>query len=229
MANEIDSAETFIDEVLSCCTEFKSVRFFAVIDHVSQDNTLELLLKLAKHNNKIVVVWAPENRCVVDAYIRGYKEALHSNCDWILEIDAGFSHQPADIPKFFDKMELGYDCVFGSRFCRGGKITDSSPTRYFVSLFGGILTNIMLGTRLTDMTSGFEMFSRNALQSVLKQGIKSRGHFFQTEVKVYCRKFNVAEVPIHYRSASPSVNSRVIQDALKNLLRLFRMRLTKTL
>ena len=79
------------------------------------------------------------------------------------------------------------------------------------------------------MTSGFEMFSRNALQSVLKQGIKSRGHFFQTEVKVYCRKFNVAEVPIHYRSASPSVNSRVIQDALKNLLRLFRMRLTKTL
>ena len=229
MANEADSAAAFIDQVLSCCAGFRSVQFFVVIDNASRDNTLDLLLKLAEDNANLVVVWAPENRCVVDAYIRGYKEALHAGCDWILEIDGGFSHQPSDIPKFFDEMEWGYDCVFGSRFHRAGKITNSSPTRYFISLCGGMLTNLMLGTKLSDMTSGFELFSRDALQSVLRQGIKSRGHFFQTEIKVYCRKLNVAEVPIHYRSASPSVNSRVIWDALKNLFRLFRMRLIKAL
>lgn len=229
MANELDSAEAFIAQVLSHCTEFKSVQFFVVIDNASRDNTLDLLLKLAEDNPSLIVVWAPENRCVVDAYVRGYKEALYAGCDWILEIDAGFSHQPADIPKFFEKMELGYDCVFGSRFCRSGKISNSSTTRYFISLLGGVLTNLMLGTKLSDMTSGFEMFSREALQAVLNQGIQSRGHFFQTEIKVYCRKLNVTEVPIHYRSASPSVNSRVIWDALKNLFRLFRMRLIRAL
>ncbi|NEQ26753.1 MAG: glycosyltransferase [Microcoleus sp. SIO2G3] len=229
MANEADSAEAFIEQVLSHCTGFKSVQFFAVIDNVSRDGTLDILLKLAEQNTNLSVVWAPENRCVVDAYVRGYKEALYAGCDRILEIDAGFSHQPCDIPKFFEKMELGYDCVFGSRFCSSGKITNSSPTRYFVSLFGGMLTNLMLGTKLSDMTSGFELFSREALQTVLKHGIQSRGHFFQTEIKVRCRKMNVAEVPIHYRSASPSVNSFVIWDALKNLFRLFRMRLTGSL
>lgn len=229
MANEESCVKSFVIDVLRHCADFKSVSFFAVVDNASKDNTLEILLQLAEHHPDLKVVWAPENRSVVDAYLKGYKEALRANCDWILEIDAGYSHQPSDIPQFFDRMELGYDCVFGSRFCRTGKISDSSITRYFISLGGGLLTNLLMGTRLSDMTSGFQLFSQQALRSVLSRGIQSRGHFFQTEMKVYCRKFKLAEVPIHYRSASPSVNSRVILDALKNLFRLLKMRLQRAL
>ena len=220
MANERDSAETFVKLVLEQCMNFKSVKFFAVLDKASTDGTRDILVNLSKYNPQICVVWSPENRCVVDAYVRGYKEALKTGCDWILEIDAGFSHQPSDMPNFFNEMLQGYDCVFGSRFCKGGRITESSVKRYFLSRGGSWLANLLLGTKLKDMTSGFELFTFAALQHILKKGIHSKGHFFQTEIKVYCRNFKITEIPIHYRSASASVNDIVIIDAFKNLFRL---------
>jgi dolichol-phosphate mannosyltransferase len=228
VANERDSAVAFVEEVLAACGPFgfKSVNFYAVLDRVSRDGTLELLRELERGREDFRVVWAPENRSVVDAYVRGYREALGAGCDWVLEIDAGYSHQPSDAPRLLEKMLEGYDCVFGSRFCRGGRITDSSFKRKVISRGGTLLANLLLGTRLKDMTSGFELFSRGALQYVLEQGIHSRGHFFQTEIKAYCHAFRIAEVPIHYRAASASVNNGVLKDAFQNLWRLFRARLS---
>jgi len=226
MANERDTAEAFVREVLAACEPFgfKAVTFFAVLDRVSRDGTLGLLRELEVALPELRVVWAPENRSVVDAYLRGYREALDAGCDWILEIDAGFSHQPSDIPRFFEKMLEGHDCVFGSRFCRGGHISESSFRREAISRGGTLLANLLLGTRLRDMTSGFELFSRTALEGVLHKGIHSRGHFFQTEIKAHCQSLRVAEVPIHYRAASDSVNKHVLKDAFLNLWRLFRAR-----
>lgn len=227
MANERTTAASFVNEVLAQCQSqnFKSITFFAVLDRVSKDGTVELLRDLEKEQPQLQVVWAPENRCVMDAYMRGYREALNAGCDWILEIDAGYSHQPSDIPQFFEKMAEGYACVFGSRFCPGGQITDSSLKRRYISRGGTVLTNALLGTRLKDMTSGFELFSRPVLQELLAKGINSRGHFFQTEIKTYCRSLRVVEVPIHYRAASDSVNNTVLKDAFSQLWRLFRLRL----
>jgi dolichol-phosphate mannosyltransferase len=227
MANEEATAVPFVNAVLERCklAGFSSVTFFAILDRACKDRTRELLDGLEKEQPQLQVVWAPENRSVVDAYIRGYRTALDAGCEWILEIDAGFSHQPSDISKFFDKMSEGYDCVFGSRFCEGGMISESSVKRRFISRGGTVLANLLLGTKLKDMTSGFELFTRSALREVLDKGIHSRGHFFQTEIKVHCRKLHIAEVPIHYRAASAGVNSRVLADSFGNLWRLFRLRL----
>jgi dolichol-phosphate mannosyltransferase len=229
MANEGDNAVAFARAVLDRCVGFRSVTFLAVVDNASTDNTRQILEDLARVDPSVVVVWAPENRCAVDAYIRGYREALSRDADWILEIDAGFSHQPEDIPQFFTQMENGYDCVFGSRFMKGGKITEGSSKRYFVSRMGTVLSNLLLGTNLDDMTSGFEMFSRGALQHILALGIRSRAHFFQTEIKVYCRNLNIIEVPIHYKSPSPRMKSDAIMDAFHQLGRLFTLRLSAQL
>ena len=228
MANERETAVRFVEEVLAACAPFgfESVTFYAVLDRVSRDGTLELLRDLEKRREDFRVVWAPENRSVVDAYLRGYREALGAGCDWVLEIDAGFSHQPSDVPRLLEKMLEGYDCVFGSRFCPGGRITESSFKRRVISRGGTLLANLLLGTKLNDMTSGFELFSRTALQYVLERGVNSRGHFFQTEIKAHCHAFRIAEVPIHYRAASASVNNTVLKDAFKNLWRLFRARLS---
>jgi len=225
MANERSTAVEFVNAVLAQCKDFKSVTFFAIFDNACKDGTFDLLKELQNKPPELQVIWAPEDRCVVDAYMRGYQEALDADCDWILEMDAGFSHQPSEIPQFFDKMAEGYDCVFGSRFCKGGKFTDAPLSRYFISRAGSILTNILLGTKLKDMTSGFELFTIAALRQVLEKGIQSRGHFFQTEIKAYCRNLRTAEVPIHYRTPSQNVNAAVIMDAFRNLFRLFRKRL----
>lgn len=226
MANEESSAVKFVNAVLEQCAAFpfRSTRFFAILDNACRDRTRTLLEELGKTEPRLRVIWAPEDRCVVDAYVRGYHEALNAGCDWILEIDAGFSHQPENIPQFFQTMSQGYDCVFGSRFCEGGEITDSSRKRKLLSRGGTVLTNALLGTKLKDMTSGFELFSRAALEHVLAKGIKSRGHFFQTEIKINCRNLKIVEVPIHYRAASNSVNQHVIKDSLSNLWRMYRLK-----
>jgi dolichol-phosphate mannosyltransferase len=231
MANEEATAVDFVNEVIARCEAegFNSINFFAVLDKACKDNTVELLRQLEKEQLPLRVVWAPENKGVVDAYVRGYREALATGCDWILEIDAGYSHQPSDIPQFFARMKEGYACIFGSRFCEGGRIEEGSFKRHVISRGGTLLANLVLGTRLKDMTSGFELFSRAVLQQVLDRGIRSRGPFFQTEIKTYCRNLPVVEVPIHYRAPSHDLNNATLKDAFINLYRLLRLRIAARL
>lgn len=229
MANEEKNAEAFVRDVLSRCLGFKRVVMFVILDNACRDATRQILENLRTKLPELHVVWSPENRNVVDAYIRGYHEAIQAESDWILEIDAGYSHQPADIPQFFDRMEEGFDCVFGSRFCRGASISDSSIKRRIISYGGTLLVNAAIGTRLKDMTSGFEIFTRQALERALKKGIHSRSPFFQTEIKIHCRNLRICEVPIQYRSASHSVGWKALRDSFSNLWRLFRMRLSHQL
>jgi len=217
MANEEENCVQFVEATLAACSGFREVRMFTVLDQVSKDRTQELLEELAEREPRLQVVWAPENRCVVDAYVRGYRAALDAGCDWILEIDAGFSHDPAEAGQFFEKIPKGYDCVFGTRFARGGHIKDGSWKRRIISRCGGLLTNVVLGTRLSDMTSGYELFSREALEMVLAKGIQSKAHFFQTEIKVSCRKLKCAEVPITYRCPSPRLGRKAVGEAFRRL------------
>jgi dolichol-phosphate mannosyltransferase len=220
MANEGQDAPRFVEALLRHCEGFREVQFFAILDRATKDNSMELLRELAAREPRLTVVWAPENRGAVDAYIRGYREALAAGHDWILEIDAGFSHQPDDLPQFFAAMQQGYDCVFGSRFMKGSRMSELSWKRYGISRGGTLLTNLLVGTSQTDMTSGFELFSREALEMVLRKGIQSRAHFFQTEIKTYCRQLRFVEVPIHYRAPSPRLKSSAIGDAFRHLWQL---------
>jgi dolichol-phosphate mannosyltransferase len=229
MANEEDTVVKLVSQVLHKCGALGCVSYFVVLDNVSTDGTRRVLEELAQREPRLHVVWAPENRCVVDAYLRGYQEALRSQADWVLEIDGGFSHLPEDIVQFFGPMLDGCEAVFGSRFMPGGRITSSSRFRRWVSLGGSRLANLLLGTSLFDMTSGFEMFRRGTLERVLALNINSRAHFFQTEIKVYCRNLNIREVPIRYSAASPRLTYAGLLDALNNLGELFWKRLTRRL
>lgn len=229
MANEAGSAVEFVRQVLEYCDDFRKVEFFVVLDRVSKDNTLNLMRDYAAHDGRLAPVWSPENRSVADAYRRGYREAIASGADWILEIDAGFSHCPADIPPFFEAMAQGFDCAFATRFSKGGKIEGSSLKRALVSRGGTILANLVLRTKLADMTSGFQLFKRDVLQSILDKGVYSRGPFFQTEMKAYCYKLNYAEIPITYSMASHSMGAASIVESLQQLWRLYKLKLSGSL
>ena len=226
MANEAATAVRFVDAVLSECERhaFDSVTLFVVLDNVSRDDTRELLEAHVAVQPELSVIWAPETRGVADAYVRGYREALAAGCDWILEIDAGFSHEPSDIGKFLEAMVDGRDCVFGSRFRAGGRNLGTLRRRV-ISRGGTALTNLLLGTKLTDMTSGFQLFTRATLETVLAKGISSKGPFFQTEIKTHCRNLRVAEIPIQYNAGTHGVGRRAITESFVTLWQLFRRRL----
>jgi len=228
MANEKDTAISFINQVLKVCNDypFKSTRIYLVVDLASRDGTKNLLDGLSKDNNQVRVIFSPENKNVVDAYKKGYQAAIIDNADWILEIDAGFSHRPEDIPKFLDAMNSGdFDCVFGSRFHKNGRMISRSLKRSLLSHGGTYLVNALLGTKLSDMTSGFELFKRDALVQILAMNIVAHGPFFQTEIRTFAHKFRITEVPIVYNSMTGHNHPGAISDAFRNLKRLCLMKI----
>jgi dolichol-phosphate mannosyltransferase len=222
LANERDTIDDFTRRVLAQL--LPQDRLITVFDTVSTDGSLDRARQLAQHDPRLHVVHAPENRSVVDAYFRGYREALATDADWILEIDGGLSHLPEQIPPFITAMQSGYDYAGGSRFMPGGKF-DGPWSRHLISRGGTWLTNRLVGTTMHDMTSGFECFTRRALQFVVDRGVRSRAHFFQTEIRTMMQDhFRWTEIPIHYGSPSKSVGKSSLKDAFKCLAALRRDR-----
>jgi dolichol-phosphate mannosyltransferase len=155
MANEEQDFVQFIRELLRQVDSFSTGTVYLVVDTVSTDRTRELCEKLSAQNPRFVTVWAPENKNLAMAYQRGYREACQRGHDYILEMDAGMSHDPKALPLFLEKLSAGIPCVWGSRFVQGGSM-DSPANRRFLSKGGTWLANLCLGTRLHDMTSGFQ-------------------------------------------------------------------------
>lgn len=194
-------------------------RIFCVLDNVSRDSTRKLVEAYALIDRRVGLVWAPENRCVVDAYFAGYRAALASGCRWILEMDGGLSHSPEQIPRFISAMESGVDFAAGSRFVSGGAYRGRFK-RYFLSKGGSVLARLVLHARMKDMCSGFEAFTSPILKRVVDKGVQSRAHFFQTEIRYMLRNVRWVEVPITYESPSESVTGGVVFESLRNLWRL---------
>lgn len=219
LANEEAQISRFLDAVLAQLAPNDLI--LCVMDNVSRDSTRELVEAASARDARVRLVWAPENRCVVDAYFRGYREALAAGVDWILEMDGGFSHDPAQIPRFIAAMEAGAEFAAGSRFMPGGKYV--GPIHRFTFSRGGtVLSNLLLHTRMHDMTSGYECFSRKAMEMVVTRGVRSQAHFFQTEIRYYLHRVRWVEVPITYSSPSSTVGSASLSEAFRNLWRLRR-------
>lgn len=192
-----------------------------VIDDFSQDGTREIIAGLErKHPSKVSLVDHKSRKGLVTAYLGGFKNALRLGADYVIEMDAGNSHQPEQIPLFLEQLEKGFECVFGSRFMPGGKRVNNPAYRTFISAFGTKVANMYLGTNLTDMTSGFEAFNSGVLARLNMDAFISRGHFYQTEMKYYCRNFKVTEVPIHYTGSSSGLSFKTLVKALDELARL---------
>jgi dolichol-phosphate mannosyltransferase len=223
MANEIDNAENFVRKVLSECEkfDFNRIEMYTILDRSCSDGTLDVLNKMSLHESRLKVIWDPDNKYIAGAYLKGYKTALECGNDWILEIDAGFSHDPEQIYLFFIEMLKGFDCVFGVRFGMDGASFSGSSKRKLISKLGTLATNALLGTRLPDMTSGFELFSSSSLEYILDQGVLSKGPFFQTEIKVHAHNLNFGKVAINYQSPSHKIKAMALRDAAKGLKRLF--------
>jgi len=226
LANEEEDFHEFIKMMNFVISELSPGHVYLVVDNASKDNTLNMCRELSARDQRYVTVYAPENRNVVDAYLRGLKAAYDDGHDIIIELDAGLSHDPRAIPMFLRVLNEGNDCAFGSRFINGGSMGNSPLKRRMLSRTGTILANILLGTKLHDMTSGFQGFHRNIVELLLKYPVKSRAHFYQTEIRYLLRHKKMMEIPIHYNAPSPRVSKGAIKNSLQTLLYYFIKRIT---
>lgn len=225
MANEENEFAPFVEVLTAVLDRQPGGTVYLVVDTVSKDKTLVLCQARSARDSRFKTVWSPENRNVVDAYLRGYREALSNSHDFIIEMDAGLSHDPRALPMFLRVLNEGNECAFGSRFINGGSICDSSWKRTFLSRIGTTLANVLLGTTMYDMTSGFQGFHAGVVREFVDYPLLSKAHFYQTELRYLLRYKRFAEIPIHYRAPSPSVSRRAVLNSLSVLLHYFRKRL----
>lgn len=225
LANEAENLQKFVLSIASIFDQLGEGFAYLVVDKASRDNTLQECRHAQAQDHRFITVWAPENRNVVDAYLRGYREALEQGHPFIIEMDGGFSHDPAELPQFVAALRKGYQCVFGSRFMAGGNISDSNWKRTLLSRGGTFLSNFFLGTRLRDMTSGYQGFNASVVEQFLRFPLRSRAHFYQTELRYLARHTAHLEVPINYRSPSPSVSKSALYNAWACLFHYFGLRL----
>ncbi len=226
LANEENDFQPFFGHLAAALKPYPDARAYLVLDDVSKDRTMELCREFTAQNPQFIIVFEPANRNVVDAYLRGYREALLHGHDYIIEMDAGYSHDPAAIPQFLAAFEQGFTCVFGSRFIAGGSMEDASLKRRFFSRGGTLLANLLLGTSLKDMTSGYQGFTTEIAAKFASYPLRSTAHFYQTELRYLLRNYKYREIPIHYKTPSPSVRAGAVMNSLETLWYYFVKRAT---
>jgi dolichol-phosphate mannosyltransferase len=217
LANEEHDSDYFFKEMTQILDRLRTGTVYLIVDKVSKDNTWNICKELAEKDPRYVAVWAPENKNVVDAYLRGFREAYSNGHEIIIEMDSGMSHDPKAIPMFLRVLQEGNECAFGSRFINGGSMTDSPLKRRLLSRGGTLLTNLFLNTHLKDMTSGYQGFHSHIIGKLLEAQLLSKAHFYQTEVRYLLRRHRHFEVPIHYKAPSPRVSNGAILNSFSVL------------
>lgn len=215
VANEEEHMAEVLDEILNL--PYNNLYIYPVIDNFSRDNTEKIIRSYEEKNPRVKCIFYKESRGVISCYLEGFRIALLDGADYIIEMDGGGSHSPKEVPQFIEKLDKGYDCVWGSRFVEGGGISHHPLYRRILSSGGTILSNLVLGTKLKDMTSGFEGFQRFVLDRFDFTKFLSTGHMYQTEMRFYCRKYKTIEVPIHYIGGDSSLKFKSVKEALKVL------------
>jgi dolichol-phosphate mannosyltransferase len=170
-----------------------------VIDDSSPDGTGQLADRLAAELDFVSVLHRERKAGLGPAYLAGFRKALAEGADLVLEMDADFSHDPADVPRLIEAAR-GADLVLGSRYVDGGEIANWGPVRRFVSAGGSLYARLLLGVRVYDLTGGFKCFRREVLETLDLDAIASRGYAFQIETTYRALRvgFRVVEVPIRF-------------------------------
>lgn len=218
VANEESTMAQVLDEILAL--PYDNLYIYPVVDSYSKDRTEEIIRDREKQSDKVKCIFYKESKGVISCYLEGFRQALEDGAQQIVEMDGGGSHLPVEIPQFIEKLNEGYDCVWGSRFMEGGSMREQPLYRRILSQGGTFLSNFVLGTKLKDMTSGFEGFQRQVLESMHLESFLSTGHMYQTEMRYYCRKLRTVEVPIHYEGSASSLKGSSVTEALKILFML---------
>ncbi|MBR6238553.1 MAG: glycosyltransferase [Lachnospiraceae bacterium] len=217
VANESATMSSVIEKILAL--PYDNLHLYPVVDDYSKDNTAEII-RSYEHTGRVKCIYYKESRGVISCYLEGFRQALADGAERIIEMDGGGSHKPEELGQFIEKLDEGYDCVWGSRFISGGSISEQPLYRRILSGGGTMLSNIVLGTKLKDMTSGFEAFQADILRNLNLGAFLSTGHMYQTEMRFYCRNLNTIEVPIHYTGGSSSLKFKSVTEALRILFEL---------
>lgn len=172
-----------------------------VVDDHSPDGTGALAEELSNHHpGRLFVLHRAGKLGLRSAYIEGFQKAFTSGAEAVVQMDADFSHDPAVLTEMARRI-ASHDVVIGSRYTKGGSLDERWPAwRKFLSAFGNAYARTILAFPVRDVTTGYRMWRREALQHMPLDRIRSNGYIFLVEMAyvAYLMKYRITEVPIHF-------------------------------
>jgi dolichol-phosphate mannosyltransferase len=195
--NEAENLPKLVSALLS----LPLVLTVLVVDDHSPDGTGKIADELSiRYREQIVVLHRTGKLGLRSAYIEGFRKAFDLGTDVVVQMDADFSHDPAVLVEMARRI-TSYEVVIGSRYVKGGSLDERWPAwRKSLSAFGNFYARTILGFPLHDVTTGYRMWRREALQAMPLDRIRSNGYIFLVEMAyvAYVMGYKISEVPIHF-------------------------------
>jgi dolichol-phosphate mannosyltransferase len=189
-----------------------------IVDDNSPDGTGRIADELAATEKRIRVIHRNGKLGLGSAYRAGFKVALEMGADYLIEMDADFSHDPAVLPVFLETIRK-CDLVIGSRYLNGVSVVNWPIRRLMLSYFASVYTRFVTGLDIRDCTSGFKCFSRAAIEAIDLDRVRSDGYSFQIEMNYRCKEkgFRIAEVPIIFidrHAGTSKMSKKIVREAV---------------
>ena len=208
--NEADNIGPLADQVLAAAPEGTGI---LVVDDGSPDGTGEAADRLAAADPRVRVLHRASKEGIGPAYVAGFRRALELGAERVVQMDADFSHDPADVPRLI-AASASADLVLGSRYVAGGGTGDWGIGRQAISRWGSTYARLWLGIGVHDLTGGFKCFRREVLDAIRLETVSARGYAFQVETtyRTCLAGLRVSEIPIVFkdRRVGESKMSRAI-------------------
>lgn len=212
--NERQNVDPLQRAVLATCPEVDLL----FVDDRSPDGTGELLDRIEAREPRVHVLHRQDKQGLGRAYIAGFKWALERAYEFIFEMDADFSHDPGDIPRFLERARSA-DVVLGSRYLDGIRVINWPLRRLMLSRGAGLYVQFITGMPFTDPTGGFKCYRRAVLEHIDLDRITSNGYSFQIEMShtAWLAGFHIEDMPITFeerQSGSSKMNTSIVREAL---------------
>jgi dolichol-phosphate mannosyltransferase len=219
-----------IEKLLSLIFKQNKELHVLVVDDNSPDKTYEVVNRLQQqeYNGRLYLLKRSGKLGLGTAYVEGFKWALQREYDYVFEMDADFSHNPVYINDFLTNIK-GNDIVLGSRYIKGGGVKNWGIFRRIISYGGSLYSRIILGINYRDLTGGFKCFTRNALEKIGLDTIKSNGYSFQIELtyRAHLKKMKIKEIPIIFEDRTIGKSKMSKKIFLEAILMVIKLRMNK--
>lgn len=208
--NEADNVEPLVEAIDEALGGEGRI---TIVDDDSPDGTGGVAERIASERDGVDVLHRTAKEGLGPAYVAGFRHVLAGEAEFVVQMDADFSHDPADVPRLLAAVAEA-DLALGSRYVAGGRVGRWGARRLRISRWGSAYARAWLGMRVNDLTGGFKCFRREVLEAIDIESVSALGYAFQVETtyRAVNAGFRVVEIPIYFhdRRVGESKMSRAI-------------------
>ncbi len=226
--NEIENVERMAKTIMSFEKEFHIL----FVDDNSPDGTASLIESLmSEFPGKIFLEKRSGKLGLGTAYIHGFKWAIDNGYEFIFEMDCDFSHNPNDLIRLYNACKIGgADLSIGSRYCKGGRVSNWPLKRILMSYFASVYVRLILFISIKDTTAGFKCYRKKVLETINLEAVTFKGYAFQICMKYAAIQngFKLVEVPITFvdrQYGTSKMNSGIFKEAFFGVWKMRKMKL----